>query len=143
MGPNRGVSSTSEHSSCLVTERQDQEAREEGEIEIGGAFFVRALRIAMRTAAPSMVSAVQTPGTATMPPTTSTTRSHSPQWKHRRGRRNFGHSAPRMNQSTPMGYSDISVASADKRLGTRSSCSRKNRPINWDSECTSLGVWRL
>ena len=59
MGPIRGVSNISENSTCLATEKLDQETRGEGEIEIGGALSIRALRIAMRTAAPSMVSAVQ------------------------------------------------------------------------------------
>ena len=123
-GPNPGVSNISENSTCLATVNQDQETRGEGQIKIGGALSVRVLRIAMRTVAPSMVSAVQTPVTPTVPLTTSTTRSRSPQW----------------NQSTPTGYSNLSVASAEKRVMTRSSWSRKNRPSNRYSESRSSGV---
>ena len=64
----------------LASPRKDRIRRREdkGEIEISGALSIRALRIAMRTAAPSMVSAVQTPVTPTRPLTASITRSHSP-----------------------------------------------------------------
>ena len=55
MGPIRGVSSISENSTCLALEKQDQESRGEGEVYINGALCIRALRIAMRGAAPSMV----------------------------------------------------------------------------------------
>ena len=138
-GPNLGVSNISENSTCLTTENQDQETRGQGEIEISGTPSVRALRIAMRTVAPSMVSAVQTPVVPTMPPATPTTRTRSLQSKRRRRRDHFGHSAPRMNLSILAGCSDLSPASAEKRLITRSSWSRKNRPSNWDSESTSSG----
>ena len=73
MGPIRGVSNISENNTRLATENQDQEPRGEGEIEISGALSIGALSIAIRTAAPSMVSAGQTPVTPTMPLTTATT----------------------------------------------------------------------
>ena len=110
MGPIRGVSNISENS---ATKKQDQETRGEGEIEISGAL---SLRIAMRTAAPSMVSALQTPVTPIMPLTTSTTRSCLPQWKRRRRRKHLDHSALRINQSTPAGCSPPAAASSEKRL---------------------------
>ena len=138
--PNPGVSNISENSTCLATEKDGQETRGEGDIEISGTLSIRLLRIAMRTTAPSMLSAVQTLVTPTMPLTTSTTRSRSPQWKHRRTTKRFGHSALRTNQSTPTGCSDLSAALAEKRLMTRSSWSRKNRPSNWDSSHPAVRV---
>ena len=139
MGPIRGVSNISENSTCLATERQDQETRGEGEIEISCALCIRALRIAMRTAAPSMVSALQTPVAPTMPLDTSTTRSRSPQWKRRRRGKHLGHSATRMNSSKTPGCSYLSAASEEKKLMTRFLWSRINQPSNCDSESTSSG----
>ena len=47
-----------------------------------------------------MVSAVQTPGALTRPPTTSTTRFNSPQWRRRLRRKRLGHLAPHMNHTS-------------------------------------------
>ena len=140
MGPIQGVSNISENSACFARGKQDQETRGEGEVEISGALSVTALRIAMRSVAPGMVSPVQTPVMPTTPLASSTTGSRSPQWKCRRRREHFFHSAPRMNQSIPAGCSDLSAASAEKRLITRSSWSSKNRPSNRDSVSTSSGT---
>ena len=81
--PSPGVSNISKSSTCLATEKQDQETRGDGEIQISGDLSIRAPRIAMRTAAPSMVSAVRTPITTTMPLVTSTTRCRSPHTSRR------------------------------------------------------------
>ena len=140
MGPIQGVSNISENSACFARGKQDQETRGEGEVEISGALSVTALRIAMRSVAPGMVSPVQTPVMPTTPLASSTTGSRSPQWKRRRTTKRFGHSALRTNQSTPTGCSDLSAALAEKRLMTRSSWSRKNRPSNWDSSHPAVGV---
>ena len=77
--PIKGVSNISENSTCLATEKQDQNTRGEGEIEISGALSIGALQMAMRTAPPGMVLAVQMPVTPTIPLTTSTARPRSPQ----------------------------------------------------------------
>ena len=114
----RGVSNITENSTCLATAKEDQKTRRRGEIEISGAPSIGALRIAMGNAAPRMMSAVQTPITPTMPLTTSTARSRSPQWKCRRRRKHFIHSAPRMTKAIPAGcsFGDVSGQETDYSL---------------------------
>ena len=48
MGPVSGVSNFNENRTCLATQKQDQETRGEGEIEISGALSIRPLRIVRR-----------------------------------------------------------------------------------------------
>ena len=115
MGPISGVSNFNENRTCLATQKQDQETRGEGEIEISGALSISPLRIVMQIAVLSMVLAVKIPVTQIMPVlTTSITLSRSPWWKRLRRRKHSDYSAPRMNQSTPAGCSDLSAASAEK-----------------------------
>ena len=115
MGPISGVSNVNETRTCLATQKQDHENRGEGEIEISGALSISSLRIVMRIAVLRMVSAVKMLVTQIMPVlTTSITLSRSPRWKRLRKKKHSDHSAPRMNQPTPAGCSDLSAASADK-----------------------------
>ena len=79
MGLTCGVSNFSENRIYLATQKQDQETRLEGEIEIRGALSIGPFRIVIRIAVLSMVSAVKTPVTQIMPVlTTSITMSRSP-----------------------------------------------------------------
>ena len=115
MGPFNGVSNINDNSTCLATQKQDQETRGEGEMEISDALSTIPLRVVMRIVVLSMVSAVQTQVTQIMAViTTSITLSRSPRWKRLRRRKHSGHSDPRMNQSTPAGCSDLSAALAEK-----------------------------